>query len=107
MKVHRLAADAYKDSEIRDFLDRAGLRWAYEFRRVGAGKDGSRDVRGPAALDPQRLACHMTDSLALRTAVANSAIRRDANGNPALGQSHQPGPHRLVAQRIGGRRRVG
>ena len=37
-RVHRLAADGYKDAEIKDFLDRAGLRWPYEFRRVGAGK---------------------------------------------------------------------
>ena len=90
VKVHRLAADAYKDSEIRDFLDRAGLRWAYEFRRVGAGKDGSRDVR---AL--QRLILNarlsLTDSLALRTAVANSAIRRDANGNAALDKATSRG----------------
>ena len=40
-----LAADGYKDAEVKDFLDRAGLRWPYQFRRVGAGKDGGRDVR--------------------------------------------------------------
>ena len=90
VKVHRLAADGFKDSEIKDFLGQAGLRWAYEFRRVGAGKDGSRDVR---AL--QRLVLNtrikMVDSLALRTAVANSSLRRDANGNPGLDKSTSRG----------------
>ena len=44
-RVHRLASDGYKDAECKDFLDRAGLRWQYEARRVGAGKDGGQDVR--------------------------------------------------------------
>ena len=44
-RVHRLAADGYKDAETKDFLDMARVRWPYEFRRVGAGKDGGRDVR--------------------------------------------------------------
>ena len=82
-RVHRLGADGYKDSEIKDFLDRAGLRWPHEFRRVGAGKDGSKDVR---AL--QRLILtgklRMRASLSLSTAIANSAIHRDSNGNPGL-----------------------
>ena len=90
VKVHRLAADGYKDAEVKDFLDRAGLRWASEFRRVGAGKDGSRDVR---AL--QRLVLdgrlRMADSLALRTAVSNSSLRRDGNGNPGLDKATSKG----------------
>ena len=89
-RVHRLAADSYKDSEIRDFLDRAGLRWPHEFRRSGAGKDGGRDVR---AL--QRLVLtgklRMRESLSLSTAIANSAVRRDANGNPGLDKAKSRG----------------
>ncbi|MCY4469457.1 MAG: terminase large subunit [Thiotrichales bacterium] len=89
-RVHRLAADGYKDSEIRDFLDRAGLRWPHEFRRVGAGKDGGRDVRAF-----QRLVLtgklRMLESLALSTAIANSAIHRDANGNPGLDKAKSRG----------------
>lgn len=77
------AADSYKDSEIKDFLDRAGLRWPVQFRRVGAGKDGGRDVRAF-----QRL-CHdrrlrMAHNVSLLTAISKSTVRRDANGNPAL-----------------------
>ena len=33
----------------------------------------------------------MADSLALRTAVANSSLRRDANGNPGLDKSTSRG----------------
>ena len=39
--VEAAGADSYKDSEIRDFLDRAAVRSGRStFRRVGAGKDG-------------------------------------------------------------------
>ena len=89
-RVHRLAADGYKDSEIKDFLDRAGLRWPAEFRRVGAGKDGGADVRSL-----QRLILtgklRMHESLSLSTAIANSAIHRDANGNPGLDKAKSRG----------------
>ena len=83
VNVRRLAADGYKDAECKDFLDRAGLRWRAEFRRVGAGKDGSRDVRALQRLVLNRR-LKLPDSLALVTAVSNSSIRRDGNGNPGL-----------------------
>ena len=78
-----MAADGYKDSEIAWFLETAGLRWPADFRRVGAGKDGSADVRALTRLVLQGK-LKMVESLALTTAVSSSAIRRDANGNPAL-----------------------
>ena len=37
-RVHRIASDSYKDSEVRDFLQDANLRWAAEFRRVGQAR---------------------------------------------------------------------
>ena len=83
VRIQRAAADSYKDSEIKDFLDRAGLRWPVEFRRVGAGKDGGSDIRAF-----QRLVMggrlRMKESLALVTAISKSTIRRDGNGNPGL-----------------------
>ena len=89
-RVHKLGADGYKDSEVMDFLERAGLRWSFEFRRVGAGKDGSRDVRSL-----QRLVLNaklkMHESLSLASAVANSSLRRDGNGNPALDKATSRG----------------
>ena len=88
--VRSIAGDGYKDNEIRDFLDRARLRWPRHFRRVGAGKQGGADVR---AL--QRLVLggrlKMKQSLAFISAVSNSAIRRDGNGNPGLDKSTSNG----------------
>ena len=72
-------ADGYKDAECRDALERAGLRWPYEFRRVGAGRDSGRDCRAAQRLIiGQRL--KLVESFALASAIRNSAIRRDANG---------------------------
>ena len=88
--VRAIAADGYKDSEIMDFLDRARLRWPRQFRRVGAGKQAGADVRSL-----QRLVLggklKMIQSLAFTSAVSNSAIRRDGNGNPALDKSTSNG----------------
>ena len=81
--VKRIAADSYKDSEAKDAMDRASIRWPVEFRRVGAGKDGSADVRAASRLVLNKRV-QMKESLALVTAVTNSAVRRDANGNPGL-----------------------
>ena len=43
-RVAGAAADSYKDSEVRDHLDRAAARWQIDFRRVGAGKDGGKYI---------------------------------------------------------------
>ena len=98
-RVARLASDSYKDSEVMDFLDRANLRWPREFRRVGAGKDGGRDVR---AL--QRLLLtgklKMRPTLALSTAIAASIIRRDENGNPGLNKSKSRGRIDLLSAAV-------
>ena len=83
VNVKRAAMDGYKDGECKDFLDRAGLRWQIDYRRVGAGKDGSADVRALQRLVLNRK-LKLRNSLALVTAVSKSSIRRDGNGNPAL-----------------------
>ena len=92
-------ADGYKDKECKLFLDRAGLHWPYEFRRVGAGKDGGRDVRALQRLVlNQRL--RLRESLALATAVTNSSIHRDANGNPGLNRSKARGRIDLLSAMV-------
>ena len=89
-RVHRLASDGYKDAEVRDFLDRVRLRWPYEGRRVGLGRDGSRDVRCFQRLVlTQKL--RMKENLSLVSAIANSTLRRDENGNPALSKAKSRG----------------
>ena len=98
-RVHKIAADGYKDGEVRDALERAGLRWPYEFRRVGAGKDGGRDCRAAQRLViGQRL--KLVENLALASAIRNSGIRRDANGNPGLDKSTSRGRIDLVSALI-------
>ena len=90
VRVQAAGADSYKDSEARDFLDRAAVRWPIQFRRVGAGKDGGADVRAFQRLTMQnRLA--MADNLSLATAIAKSTLRRDANGNPGLDRATSRG----------------
>ena len=90
VRVERAAADSYKDSEVKDFLDRAAVRWPIEFRRVGAGKDGGRDVRALQRLVLQkRLA--MRENVSLVTAITKSTIRRDGNGNPGLDKANSRG----------------
>ena len=98
-RVQAAAADGYKDSEIRDYMDRAAVRWPIEFRRVGAGKDGGKDVR---AL--QRLVLNarlkMVPSVALVTAISKSIIRRDPNGNPGLDKSTSRGRIDLLSSSV-------
>ena len=99
VNVKRMAADGYKDAECKDFLDRAGLRWRAEFRRVGAGKDGSRDVRALQRLVLNRK-LKLPDNLALVTAVSKSAIRRDGNGNPGLDKAESRGRIDLLSAAV-------
>ena len=90
VRVAAAAADSYKDSEVLDFLDRATVRWPIDLRRVGAGKDGGRDVRAFQRLVHQRKLA-MVESLSLITAISKSTLRRDANGNPGLDKASARG----------------
>ena len=89
-RVAAAAADSYKDSEVKDFLDRASVRWPVQFRRVGAGKDGGADVRAFQRLVHQQKFA-MAENLSLATAIAKSTLRRDANGNPGLDKASARG----------------
>ena len=89
-RVAAASADSFKDSEVKDFLDRAGVGWPIEFRRVGAGKDGGRDVRALQRLVMQgRFA--MAENLSLATAISKSTLKRDSNGNPGLDRASARG----------------
>ena len=89
-RIGSAAADGFKDSESRDFLELADLRWPVQFRRVGAGKDGGRDVRAFQRLIHQRK-LSMLPNLSLSTAISKSTIRRDENGNPGLRKASKDG----------------
>lgn len=84
------AADRYRQAEAQDALEAAGVRWRMDWRAQGAGKDGSADVRAfQRAIEGGSL--RPGESLLLRSAVAGSALRYDANGNPALEKARQRG----------------
>ena len=97
--VRHAAMDGYKDQEAKDFMDRAGIRWRIDYRRVGAGKDGSRDLRALQRLVLNRK-LKLPDSLALVTAVSKSEVRRDGNGNPALNKADSRGRIDLLSAAI-------
>ena len=88
--VRSLAADGYKDAEVRDFLEKAGVPWPVSFRHVGAGRDGSRDVRALQRLVLNRKVS-LVENLALASAISSSSIRRDGNGNPAIDKQKAKG----------------
>ena len=89
-EVELAAADSYRDSEMKDFGDRAGIPWEIQYRRVGAGKDGGRDVRAFQRLvNAKRLT--LLENLSLVTAISKAAIRRDGNGNPGLSKASSNG----------------
>lgn len=90
VRVAAAAADSWKDSETRDFLDRAAVRWPIEFRRVGAGKDGGRDVRALQRLVLTRKLA-MRPNLSLVTAIAKSTIDRGRTGHPTIDKSKSNG----------------
>ena len=99
VRVAVAAADSYKDSDAKDFMDRAAVRWPITFRRVGAGKDGGSDVRAFQRLVLNRKLA-MRPSLALVTAVSKSTVRRDGNGNPALDRATSRGRIDLLSSAI-------
>ena len=99
VRVAKGAADSYKDSDCKDFLDRSAVRWPMEFRRVGAGKTGGADVRAFQRLILGRKLA-MLPSLAFVTAVSKSTVRRDPNGNAALDKSTSRGRIDLLSSAV-------
>ena len=85
-------ADRYRRAEALDALAAAGVRWPMVWRGQGASAmaDGSADVRAF-----QRLvlsgALRSRESVLLASAIAESSIRRDASGNPAIAKSREHG----------------
>ena len=84
-KVRGAYADAYRAGELRDCLP-----WLLSIVRSGAGPDGSASVRAfQRAVLTGALA--LRSNLSLASAIKESTLRRDANGNPALDQARSAG----------------
>ena len=83
--VRAAVADAYKVGELRD-----ALPWPLTVVRTGAGPDGSASVRAfQSAVLTNRLA--LRSNLSLASAIKESTLRRDANGNPAVDRARSAG----------------
>ena len=92
-QVIACGADRYRQSDVQDALSDARLRWPIIWRGQGASAtaDGSADV-----LAAQRMILDQTFGLVrgrglMVNAIAESAIRRDGAGNPALEKGRSRG----------------
>ena len=84
-------ADRYRQAEGVDALAGAGAAWwPVEWRAQGAGRDGSADIRSfQRAVHSGRL--RPGESLLLESAISESALDYDSNGNPRLAKQRQKG----------------
>ena len=87
-----VGADRYRAAEAEQAIDDAALPWPIQWRGTGAHQkaDGSHDVRAfQRAVLQQAIAA--PPNLAIESAIAESEIRRDSGGNPALEKSRKRG----------------
>ena len=88
--VELSAADRYRQSEAEDALDGADVDWPVEWRAMGSGKDGSEDIRSfQRVVEGGEL--RPGESLLLTSAISESLLRYDGNGNPSLNKGRQRG----------------
>ena len=83
-------ADRYRRGEAEDALDAAGVKWPMDWRASGTGMDGSADVRAfQRTVEAGEL--RPGESLLLASAIAESRLRYDGNGNGALDKGRAKG----------------
>ena len=85
-----IGADRFRRAEAEEALDRAGVMLPVAWRGTGASAtaDGSHDVRAfQAAVIAGRVRC--APSLVMTAAIAESELRFDNAGNPALHKGRQ------------------
>ena len=84
-KVRSAYADAYKVGELKDCVT-----WPLTVVRSGTGPDGSASVRAfQSAILTGALS--LRSNLSLATAIKESTLRRDGNGNPAVDRARSAG----------------
>ena len=90
-RVALAVADRYRKSEAEDALAAAGLSsWTMEWRAQGSGQHGSADIRSfQKSVEGGTL--RPGESLLLESAISESRLRRDGNGNPSLDKRRQRG----------------
>ena len=83
--VRAACADSYKSENLRD-----AIRWPLTVMRSGTGPDGSQAVRAfQTAVLTGGLS--LTSNLSLASAIKESTLRRDGNGNPAIDRARSHG----------------
>ena len=89
-QVALLLADRYRQGEVEDAMNKAGVLWESEWRAQGTGPDGSADVR---AFQRAVLSGDLRpgDNLLIESAILESRLRYDGNSNPALDKARQKG----------------
>ena len=88
--VVAVAADRFRRAEAIQAMEDAGVFWPMEWRAMGSGPDGSYDIRAfQKTILERRL--FPGESLLLESALADSAIREDGNGNPSLERGRSRG----------------
>ena len=91
-RVIAAGADRYRKAEAIQALESAGVRWPMAWRGQGASAtaDGSHDVLAfQRRVLGRRLAC--ASSLLMASAIAESSIRFDMAGNPAVEKGRSRG----------------
>ena len=88
----RVAMDRYRRAEAQDAMFKAGIQWPVQWRGMGHSHtaDGSADVRAFQRLCLSK-SVQVKRSLMMESAIRDSAIVRDAAGNPKLDRSHVKG----------------
>ena len=83
VKIRAGASDLFRQGECADAISDAGLHFKMEWRRCGLGANGIEDVGAfqKAVLDRK---LKSTPSLLLESAIKESIVRLDGNGNQAL-----------------------
>ena len=88
--IELAVADRYRKAECEDAMARANVSWRMEWRGVGCGQHGCEDVRAfQKAVAAGTL--RPGENLLLESAIFESVIRFDANGNPALDKGRRKG----------------
>ena len=67
------------------------MPWPLTVMRSGTGPDGSQAVRAFQRRVPDRRVVDARQSLAVESAIRESTLRRDGNGNPAIDRARSHG----------------
>ena len=86
-EVVGFAADRYRQSELIDALQDAGLHWPCEWRGQGAGEHGQFDTRAFQSWVKRADLLVVHGALLMTAAVTQSRVRYDTNGGPSVDRS--------------------